>query len=299
MLDLKSDKVLACRIPLRMNLNPFAPPPPSDAWLEPPDGPLFWLKGRCTIGREADNDLVLATPAVSRHHALLATHPSGYTVTDLQSSNGSFVNGELVRRPRLLRDGDEIKIGDCLLRYRCKRRKESAPDPDAGATTRVLDAVRTRQCWLLVVDIEGYTALDAQAGGEAALRRLQTWVAGARPLIERNGGRINSYIGDAVFAYWPCDSTKPAQVLGALAALETWRPVSPLPFRVVVHQGAALITTSSQGEELRGRDVTFVFRTEKIARAFGAHAMLSSDAMLTLGLEGRCESFGRSAVMPR
>lgn len=266
-------------------------------WLELPDGRLFWLQGRCTIGRQDDNDLVLDTTVLSRHHALLSASPDGFILTDLRSSNGTYVNHELAQRPVLLHDGDEIQIGDAVLRYRCTRQLEirDALDDNPNAT-RLMHNVRPRLCWLLVTDIAGYSTLNEQIGSEAALKRLQRWITEVRPLLEKNGACINGYLGDAIFAYWPCELAAPAQVLAALGGLETYRPRSPLPFRVVVHHGCALFTKSEKGEELSGQEVNFVFRAEKIAKLFHSNAMLSQAAVQTLQLESRCDVLGESTV---
>ena len=275
----------------------FSSDPAKQAWLELPDGGMFWLRERVTIGRQAGNDLVLPSDTLSRQHALITVGATGYSITDMQSRNGTYVAGNLINRPVILHDADEVRLGDVALRFRCKRRMDlpDTKNPDAQAT-QVLDAMESRECWMVVVDVEGYTAVVSSAGSEVAVRRLQDWIAGARPLVEKHAGRINRYVGDAIFAYWPCATAKPEDVLASLRAFEQWRPKSPLPFRLVMHQGAALFSKSEHGEELGGRDVTFVFRMEKIAKGFGSHAMLSPSAARTLGLEGRCESYGRSAV---
>ena len=277
--------------------NPASTPALESAWLELPDGRLFWLPGRCAIGRQEDNDLVLPTSALSRHHALLTAGPAGHTLTDLHSSNGTYVNGELAKRPVPLRDGDEIKTGDLVLRYRRTRQPGALAAPEAApGVTRLLHDVRPRLCWLLVTDIAGFSTLNEQIGSEAALDRLRAWITEVRPLLEGNGARINGYIGDAIFAYWPCDLAPPAQVLAALHGLETYRPRSPLTFRWVVHHGCALFTKSDKGEELTGQDVNFVFRAEKVAKQFRSLALLSAPAVQTLQLEGRCPPLGESGV---
>jgi class 3 adenylate cyclase len=147
-----------------------------------------------------------------------------------------------------------------------------------------------------VTDIVGYSALNEQIGSEAALRRLQEWIADMRPLLEGNGASINGYVGDAIFAYWVCEAATPRQVLASLANLETYRPRSPLPFRVVVHHGCALFTKSEKGEELTGQDVNFAFRAEKVAKGFKVQAMLSQAAAQTLRIEARCDALGSSTV---
>ena len=267
------------------------------AWFELPDSGRVPLRARCAIGRQEDNDLVFDVDTLSRRHALVTLGAMGYFITDLQSRNGTYVNQRLLTRPAILRDGDEIKLGGIMLRFRCNLRLEPTSRVlDGSPTTQVVEQPPPRLCWLLVLDIEGHAALAEQSGSEAALRQLQAWIGGARPVIEKHSGRISRYIGDAILAYWPCDTAKSADILGALRDLETWRPQSPLPFRLVLHQGPVLFTKSEHGEELAGRDMTFVFRMEKIAKGFGSHAMLSSTAVRSLGIEDRCESYGRSAV---
>src|SRR5262249_20992862 len=64
-----------------------------------------------TIGRASDNDVVLEDRSVSAHHAVLTATESGFTVKDLGSSNGTFVNGERVSDERALANGDLIRFG--------------------------------------------------------------------------------------------------------------------------------------------------------------------------------------------
>lgn len=68
------------------------------------------------LGRAPDNDFILDAPSVSRHHAMLSyadgTQP---TVTDMGSTNGTFVNGELLTEPRLVSPQDLIFLGGFLL----------------------------------------------------------------------------------------------------------------------------------------------------------------------------------------
>ena len=277
-----------------MALSPSTVPPRS--WLELPDGRLFWLKGRCTIGRQLDNDLVLEQPALSRHHALIAEDAGGYTVSDLRSRNGTFVNRAVITRPVPLRDGDDIQLGDATIRYRCTRRLEPGLAPTDYAATQRLDNVRERAAWLLLVDVVGFTALNDQLGSEAAVRQMQAWITAIRPLIERHDGHINGYLGDAIFAYWHGDTQPPTALLAALGAIEHWRPSSPLVFRLVVHHGTVLFTHSDRGEELTGQDVNFVFRSEKLAKTLGASALLSEAAVQTLGLSGQCPACGQSTI---
>lgn len=63
------------------------------------------------IGRGEDCDIVVEERRVSRHHARIEKHSDGYILRDLDSKNGTYVNGSEVRdEPHLLADGDEIQI---------------------------------------------------------------------------------------------------------------------------------------------------------------------------------------------
>jgi hypothetical protein len=66
--------------------------------------------GETTVGRSPDNDIVLDSPDVSRRHARLECTPNGVRVLDLNSTNGTRVNGEPVRISDL-DQGDEIAFG--------------------------------------------------------------------------------------------------------------------------------------------------------------------------------------------
>ena len=66
------------------------------------------------LGRAPDNDIVINHPAVSGHHLTIATTPQGLTVTDLNSTNGTQLNGQKIPPgpPAPFRPGDIIRIGD-------------------------------------------------------------------------------------------------------------------------------------------------------------------------------------------
>lgn len=73
-----------------------------------------WSLGRqrTIIGRHADCDIVLPDRLVSRHHAHIVWNPQEqtYVLEDLQSKNGTFINGQELTAAHVLKDGDEIQI---------------------------------------------------------------------------------------------------------------------------------------------------------------------------------------------
>jgi pSer/pThr/pTyr-binding forkhead associated (FHA) protein len=62
------------------------------------------------IGRGADCDLRLPGSAISRHHCLIRLRGGEVTITDLGSSNGTFVNGQRIRSQAALHSGDELVL---------------------------------------------------------------------------------------------------------------------------------------------------------------------------------------------
>lgn len=70
---------------------------------------------RTTIGRAAGNGIVISSVRVSREHACLLRQGWRVILEDLGSTNGTYLNGERVRAPMELRDGDRIQIGDVPL----------------------------------------------------------------------------------------------------------------------------------------------------------------------------------------
>lgn len=89
--------------------------------IEPKDhrGRTFVLSNVLSIGRVEDNDIVITDDSfISSHHARIEVRPEGVWVVDLQSTNGSFVNGQRLASERSVRKGDRIQVGSTVLEMR-------------------------------------------------------------------------------------------------------------------------------------------------------------------------------------
>ncbi len=75
------------------------------------------IRGDLRIGRAEENDLQLVDPKASRHHAEIKLEGISYQLTDLDSANGTLVNGVRLTAPHILRHGERIGIGDTELVY--------------------------------------------------------------------------------------------------------------------------------------------------------------------------------------
>ena len=73
-------------------------------------------KERYTIGRLPDNDIRIDNPAVSGHHALIINILNDSFLEDLNSTNGSRVNGHPVQL-HVMRPGDHLQLGRCTLLF--------------------------------------------------------------------------------------------------------------------------------------------------------------------------------------
>ena len=73
-------------------------------------------KERYTIGRLPDNDVRIDNPAVSGHHSLIINILNDSFLEDLNSTNGTYVNGKLIKK-HALQHGDSITIGHHQLRF--------------------------------------------------------------------------------------------------------------------------------------------------------------------------------------
>ena len=74
--------------------------------------------GANVVGRGADTSICIDAAGVSRHHARIVISGDAAMIEDLGSKNGTYVGGERVTAPRRLDDGDQIRLGSVVVRFR-------------------------------------------------------------------------------------------------------------------------------------------------------------------------------------
>ncbi len=96
----------------------YRPEPVEYLQVAGPEGAAVGLEGsRLTIGADPSNDMAITDDGfVSRIHAVLERHPAGWLLRDVGSRNGTYVNAERITVERVLRPGDEIRVGQTTLR---------------------------------------------------------------------------------------------------------------------------------------------------------------------------------------
>jgi len=133
-----------------------------------PKDDVFQLGETIVLGRTSPSQVLLPDASVSREHARIISTPEGYFIEDLNSTNGTSLNGETIRRARL-HDGDVIRIQDFALEFvedtEAKPASRRGDDGLAAAHSGTLVATRSYE------DIIG--SLDGGDPVGALQQRLQ------------------------------------------------------------------------------------------------------------------------------
>src|SRR5258708_380210 len=90
-------------------------------------------RNEVNVGRVQGNDLMLPKGNVSKHHARLLYRDGRFIVTDLKSTNGTYVNGRKISQATIVREGDKIYIGDFVLRLETEQGLAAAEAVEGGA----------------------------------------------------------------------------------------------------------------------------------------------------------------------
>lgn len=88
------------------------------------------------IGRASDNDIVIDDPSVSRVHAVLSTDGKRTVIADLNSTNGTFVNGNRINGTAEIAAHDILKVGNSVIPWKNYITTET-PRVSNAATTQV------------------------------------------------------------------------------------------------------------------------------------------------------------------
>jgi adenylate cyclase len=253
-----------------------------------------------TIGRGDGCAVTLDSRWVSRLHALIQRRDGGdYSLVDLGSRNGCFVNGQRVSLPRILGDGDRLAFGDRELLFRAARGRGSEAAPPGASTRNAPTAAMHMQslATILVVDLRDFSRL-ARAVPEAVLAQtVGTWFLQVGQIAERHGSWARKYIGDAVMAVWLHDD--PARLAAdiartlravdeiqiATAAIHNQLPL-PAPLRIGagVNTGTAII--GGVDSTALGEPVNAAFRLESATKVLGMGVALGERTYSELHIAG-------------
>lgn len=98
-------------------------------------------KDRTSLGRRPYNDIVIDSMAVSGEHAVLQMSDREGYIEDLNSTNGTYVNGKTVKK-QLLQNGDTVEIGKYKIQYVNEAHQAGAAQPAAAGASAVSGIIK-------------------------------------------------------------------------------------------------------------------------------------------------------------
>lgn len=235
-----------------------------------------------TIGREPTNTIVLDSRLVSKAHALIEFRDGEYTIQDLESANGTRVNGEATS-VRVLEPGDRIEVGDVELTFLDLGEGGTGGAAAAGGSKVVRLALTATVTLVLMVGLL-YTLIGIPGTSDVRTTRVAETLAAAPPglLARLRASAEGSLAVKDVVQHAALAGVPPAQALfeeGRLR-LETER------WREAAHLLAATVARDPANTRAAGAFAEAVARLDRAAsKALSAaeladFGMRSDDALL-------------------
>jgi class 3 adenylate cyclase/tetratricopeptide (TPR) repeat protein len=268
------------------------------AWLERA-GDRRYVESETRIGRGDRNNFQLNDPSISRDHALIRRVEGDYVLSDLDSSNGTFVNDERVYEPRHLSPGDRVRLANVEFSF-------NIDQPALGAMQDFLDRplatsisqfltisarINTqdylegdlRVVTVLFLDLCGFTALSERMSPEQITVVVNQCFQHLTETATRYGGFVDKYIGDAMMVLFGAprahDDDAERSVRAAIAMQERLAQFSrrlkqrsgiALQMRVGINTGEVLAGAVGSGQftafTVMGDAVNLASRLEEHAR---------------------------------
>jgi class 3 adenylate cyclase len=235
------------------------------------------------VGRDC-NGLLLADRQTSRQHLLVSIEDGAVVVTDLGSTNGTFVDGRRLDGPHQLLPGELVRLGDTTI----ERAVEGAAPVAGGATVTSLDTgLRTTSIDLVAAavadelpsvtvpeggtltivfsDIEASTSRSAELGDAAWMEVLSVHNAIIRRQVARFRGTEVKAQGDGFMLAFASARAAVDAMIETQRALESWarsQPTSAVRVRVGIHTGEVMRVQ----DDYLGKHVTIAARVANSAR---------------------------------
>lgn len=261
------------------------------------------------FGRAKTNDIVVSDRDISRFHATFAASVSGLVLSDLSSTNGTFVNGKRISTPVDLKSNDVITMGKAKLTVQLIFAQDPSVDEDACTKLAELQATEVT---VLLVDVVRYTTMSQALPPDDVAGMLRTWFELAAPIVAAHEGEIDKYIGDCVMALWRNPKQKSSHLAqqAAKAAAEIVHKTDELAAsgawphndryrwrcRAALNSGVALVGTVGAGSKrnytVLGDTINVTFRIETVAGKLDQNIILSQSTADLLGSAAQLKALG-------
>jgi adenylate cyclase len=265
-----------------------------------------------TIGRGPGNDLIINDARASRNHAVVRLQDKIYYLLDFGSSNGTLLNGRRVMIPSALKTGDEIIIANHRLIFEHEGSDQQAGENLTADDMRTQVELTSVTVSILVVDIRNYTGLTEAIPDVDLSRIIGKWFQEANIVIEKNGGTVHKYIGDAIMAYWekartpgdPTFATGPIQSavdlihLAKLFHQQLSSTFADHSFHIGcgINAGRALSGKVGSSKDFIGDCVNVAFRLESLCKELQRSIIISEDVKVAAEKLFKCEDLGLQKV---
>ena len=247
-------------------------------------------KTAITIGRDVHNDIPVDDLSVSRSHAIIRMigHDDYYLI-DSGSANGSMLNRHRISMPTLLKNGDRVKIGSLELRFLQEKKSLSGNDTQSMLETVISDTPEISEITILVADIRGFTTLSERVNIRTLTKMMNSWFSQVSDIIVKNGGMVDKFIGDCVFARWQAIADDTQTIYNVLNAAVEINKVTEnisqsfpdvtenIKIGVGINTGAASISAGQDNSAI-GDAVNLAFRLESATKVIGKDLVMSECA---------------------
>jgi class 3 adenylate cyclase len=170
----------------------------------------------------------------------------------------------------------------------------------------------TREATLMFTDIDGFTTLSERAHPDALIAALDEYLAAVLPPIQRNGGVVNTFIGDGLFASFNLPLLNEDHAAAAVAAaLEIVEATQErvfsgglrLPTRIGINTGLVIGGTIGAGDRLSytllGDAVNTAARLQELNKRHGTRILVAQTSLLRAGPRFRFTSLGDMEIRGR
>ena len=228
-------------------------------------------KERYTIGRLPDNDVRIDNPAVSGHHSLIINILNDSFLEDLNSTNGTYVNGKLIKK-HALQHGDVITVGHHQLRFSDQQANQT--EQDEFEKTMVIPAGQQDAAQLARAEEAAAVAAaaDAQAAQPAAPVAPVAPVAPAAPSAAA-AARVDVSVEMPEKAAPP-----PAPAVGTVAENQAVAAAKPEP--------PAHVATAAGIDPSNAPSALPLAKLQVLSGAFAGRELELTKALTTLGRPG-------------
>lgn len=260
------------------------------------------------IGRARQNDIVVCDRDISRFHATFNASSNGIVLSDLSSTNGTFVNGRRITTPVDLMPGDTITIGNARITVNLA---QSVSQEEEDTRTKLAE-LQNEEVTVLLVDVVSYTKMSQDLPPDDVANGLRAWFEVVAPIIHEQGGEIDKYIGDCVMALWRGTRSNAARLAvmaitaaekiteatKALGASGEWPHEATYPWRcrAALNTGTALVgTVGASGRRnytVLGDAINVAFRIESLAGKLKREIVMSQTTAELAGTSFPLERVG-------